>query len=352
MLKLFKTSEKTFGTPPGTLFQETETAFTATGTSYSETELEHSECKTVEDCIRFIERKDTYNWLNVTGKATNEVLRAIGDKFGVHDLVLEDIQNISEPSKFEEFDDFIFIVAKLLTLNPNTGGYSVGNIKLIISENTIITFNSVPVPIYLKLFKRISLKNTKIRKMGISYFLFALLDVLSDSNYQVLNKVIDKAEQLEISLQKDFRSFDATEIYQIKQFMSYAKRSVWGFTEIVNNIKVNDFLPLEDSMLPYYQDLEDHHKHMIEIIEFIYLATTDMFNLYISLNTQQMNEVMKMLTIFSAIFIPITFIASFYGMNFPEMPLLKQSWGYTITACTMIVIAVSMLLYFRRRKWF
>jgi magnesium transporter len=134
--------------------------------------------------------------------------------------------------------------------------------------------------------------------------------------------------------------------------MGHVKRSLWRHMEVVNSIRNSDFLDVNDDIIPYYRDLEDHYKHMRDIVDSIHAAATDMFNLYVSLNSQQMNEIMKVLTIFSAIFIPLTFIAGVYGMNFTFMPELRKPWGYPAALLLMTAVAVAMLYYFRRKKWF
>ncbi|GAB1535479.1 magnesium/cobalt transporter CorA [Geovibrio sp. ADMFC3] len=353
MLRVFKTPEKRLGSAPGTLHEESaDFGFLAACTSYNEDVFEHSSCDTVEACIDAIGREGTINWLNVTGDAIHGVLREIGRKLNVHDLVLEDIQNASQPLKFEEYDNFVFIVVKSLMYSHIREDFIIADTKILVGENYVITFSAEPVPMYLKLFKRLSQKNTKLRKLGVPYLLFALLDALSDGSYETLNRIIDIMEDLEGTVQENFQDFDVAEIYRIKQLMGHAKRSLWRYMEIINSIKVSDYMDIPDDVLPYYKDLEDHYKHMRDIVESVHATATDMFNLYVSLNGQQMNEVMKVLTIFSAIFIPLTFIAGLYGMNFQNMPELAKPWGYPAVLGLMTAVAGAMLVYFRRKKWF
>lgn len=353
MLRFFKTPEKRLGAAPGTLHEETaDYGFSAACTSYSEDVIEHASCDTAEACIAAISREDTINWLNVTGHATHDVLRELGRKLDVHDLVLEDIQNGSQPLKFEEYDNFVFIIVKSLVYNHNKESFTIADTKIIVGENYIITFSAEPVPMYLKLFKRLSQKNTKLRKMGLPYFLFALLDALSDGSYETLNRIIDTVEEMEEVVQENFQEFDIAEIYRIKQLMGHAKRSLWRYMEIINSIKVSDYLDIPDEVMPYYKDLEDHYKHMRDIVESVHSAATDMFNLYVSLNGQQMNEVIKVLTVFSAIFIPLTFIAGVYGMNFQYMPELSKPWGYPAVLGLMACVVCAMVIYVRRKRWF
>lgn len=352
MLRIFKTPEKRLGTAPGTIHDEAPgEGFFAVCTSFSEDTMEHFPCNTADECLNAIERKDRVNWLNITGLAGRDILRELGKRLDIHDLVLEKLQDSSRPLKFEEYDNFVFIIVKSLVYRYETDEFMVADNKIIVGDNYVITFCEEPVPMYLRLFKRISQKNTKLRRHGLQYFLFAILDVISDGSYETLNIIIDKMESLESVIEERPRDFDLAEIYRIKQLMENVKRSLWRYMDIINGIKSSDYLDLSSEVLPYYKDLEEHCTHMRHVVDSIHSAATDMFNLYISLNAQQMNAVMKVLTMFSAFFIPLMFITGIYGMNFDVMPELAKPWGYPAVLGLMASVAGGMFVYFRRKGW-
>jgi magnesium transporter len=351
MLRSYKTPNIKLGSAPGTIHDATSDSF-ITCTSFDEDDIEHFSCETIDDCIKAVKQKNKITWLNITGLAGRNILRELGKHLDLHDLVLENLQDSSRPLKFEEFDEFVFIIVKSLIYNYRDDSFCIVDNKIIVGENYVITFCEKPIPMYLKLFKRISLRGTKLRRHGLQYFLFALLDVMNDGSYDTLNIVIDKMDSLEQIIEESPKDFDLTEIYHIKQLMENVKRSLWRYIEVINGIKNSEYLELTDDMLPYYKDLEEHCTHMRYVVDSIHSAATDMFNLHISLNAQKMSEIMKVLTLFSAFFIPLMFITGVYGMNFNSMPELTKPWGYPAALGLMASIAGGMFFYFKRKGWF
>jgi len=352
-MRLFSEA-KPIGLSPGTLLhvgrQKTERG-SLSFIDYNPTQHQTAQDISLDKC-RELKNSDSVSWINFSGLHDIEQVNAIGQVFGLHALVLEDILNTSHQPKCEEFDDYILMIFKLIHLDAETGQLDQEQISMAVGPNWLITFQEKPDDIFERLRDRISRASGKIRNRGTDYLAYAILDSVVDSYFHVLSKIGEELESLEESLLLNPERNALHEIHRYKQELMMLRRAIWPL-----QMAISEFRQLEEPLLTegtaiFLRDLQDHITHAVESLEMMRDSSANLLDLYISLSSQKMNETMKVLTIMASLFIPLTFIAGIYGMNFETMPELKWAWGYPMIWALMISVTVGMLWYFKRKKWF
>ncbi|KUK14221.1 MAG: magnesium/cobalt transporter CorA [Synergistetes bacterium] len=340
------------GLPPGTLVY--------TGRHVEDFEIEVidydaekvKELKTgkIEDCLPLIE-KGAVTWINVIGLHNTEAIRKVGEHLNLHPLVLEDILNVTQRPKVEFFDDYIFLVLKMLTYNPELRKIESEHISVILGQKFVLTFQEKRGDLFDPVRGRIRSNKGIIRKRGPDYLFYALIDVLVDNYFYMLEKLGDEIEELEGEVIGSPASGTVHKIHELKRNLIELRRSIWPLREILNLLYKEKPDLIKEETIPYLRDVYDHIIQVIEIIESLRETTGGLLDVYLSSVSNKMNEVMKVLTIIATIFMPITFIAGIYGMNFEYMPELKWRWGYPVVLIAMLIISLGMIIYFRRKKW-
>lgn len=345
--------EKKIGLPPGTpVFVGEQKAEVAKITilDYDETQFQQREVKEVEECFLFRETP-TVTWINVDGLHDIEVIEKIGKHFDMHPLILEDIVNTQQRPKMEEFEKYIYIVLKMLYYDEETEGTQVEQVSLILGENYVISFQEREGDIFNPVRERIRNGKGRIRKMGPDYLAYALLDAVVDHYFTILEKDGEKVEILEDDVIKDPNPDTLQDIHKLKRDMIFLRRSVWPLRELINGLERVETALIRKSTRIYLRDIYDHTIQVIDTLETYRDMLSGMHDTYLSSVSNRMNEVMKVLTIIATIFIPLTFIAGIYGMNFEFMPELKWHWAYFTVWGVIAVIAVLMVIFFKRKKW-
>jgi len=354
MLRLFKKSSKTAGLPPGTLVHIGERKtdrVTIEIIDYDETRFEHKVDATIEDCAYFKE-KPTITWFNVIGIHDVGLIEKLGTLFEIHPLILEDIVHTGQRPKLQDLEDYLFLTFKMIDYEEAENEILAEQVSLILGPNFVISFQEAEGDVFNPVRDRIRNGKGRIRKMGSDYLAYGLIDAIVDSHFAVLEKI---GEQIEI-LQEEVLSNPTPQtleaIHELKREMIFLRKSVWPLREAVSGLERSESPLITDSVRIYLRDVYDHTIQIIDSVETFRDMTAGTLDVYLSSVSNKMNEVMKVLTIIATIFIPLSFIAGVYGMNFEYMPELKWHWAYPLVWLVMVGLGTVMLIAFRRKKWF
>ncbi|HUT53613.1 MAG TPA: magnesium/cobalt transporter CorA [bacterium] len=354
MPKSMKRRSKKRGLPPGTLVhigdKRTEKV-KITVMDYDENRFEEKVAAAVEDCQVYKDRKST-TWINIDGIHQVEVMEKLGKVFGLHPLVMEDIVNTDQRPKAEDYGDYLYIVARELSYNDQTGEIGNEQMSLILGRNFVLSFQETEGDMFDPIRDRIRNNKGKVRKSGADYLAYTLMDAIVDSYFSILEKLGERIESLEDQLVTEPTPATLRAIHNMKRDNIGLRRSVWPLREVITSLYRDESELINDTTRLFLRDVYDHTIQVIDTIETYRDLLAGMLDIYLSSQSNRMNEVMKLLTIIATIFIPLTFIAGVYGMNFKNMPEIESwNYGYAFTWAIMIAAAISMLIYFRRKKW-
>jgi len=347
-----RTSKKA-GLPPGTLIhigeKKTERV-QITLIDYDETQFKQEEVETVEECFPFKD-KPTVTWINIDGLHDVQVIEKIGRYFNLHPLLMEDILNTEQRPKTEDSGNYIFLVAKMLYYDDHTEQVEAEQVSLILGPSWVISFQERPGDVFNAVRERIQKGKGRIRKMGADYLAYSLLDAIVDNYFIIMEKFGDRIEDTETELATSPTPQTLQAIRAMKKEMVFLRKSVWPLREVVSSLERGESPLIHESTGIYLRDVYDHTIQVIDTVESFRDMISGMLDIYLSSISNRMNEVMKVLTIFAAIFIPLTFVVGIYGMNFEYIPELKWHWGYFGVLVIMASIAGVMLFYFKRKRW-
>ena len=353
MPKFIKKRSKKAGLPPGTLVhigeRKTE-KIKITIMDYDETQFQVRETETLEECYPFKDRP-TIIWINIDGIHEIETLEKLGDCFALHPLTLEDILNTDQRPKIEDYGEYIFIVLKMLYPDDETGEILAEQVSLVLGKNFVISFQEKEGDIFNSVRERIRSGKGRVRKMGADYLVYSLLDSIVDNYFIILEKLGERIEFLEEKLIINPVPETINLIHKLKREMIFLRRSVWPLREVIGSIERGESSLIKGSTNIYLRDVYDHTIQVIDTIETFRDILSGMLDIYLSSVSNRLNAVMKVLTIIATIFMPLTFIAGIYGMNFKYMPELEWRLGYPVILLTMVSIGVLMLVSFRKKKW-
>ncbi|MBS3741214.1 MAG: magnesium/cobalt transporter CorA [Candidatus Cloacimonetes bacterium] len=350
--KIKKVSKKV-GQPPGTLMHigngGTEKAEISL-IDYNKDTIVEKKVDSIEECREFKD-KSTVTWINIVGLGDLAVIRALGNKFGIHPLVLEDIVNTGQRPKLEDFENYLFIVLKMIFYKDKEGEIETEQVSLIVGSDFVISLQEKKGDVFNPLRERIRNGKGSIRKMGSDYLTYTLIDTIIDNYFIVLEKVGEKLEDMEEELVSDPSTETLQAIHRLKREMIYLRKSVWPLREVITRLERGDSLLIKKSSHIYFRDIYDHTIQVMDAIETSREMLTGMLDIYLSSVSNRMNDVMKVLTIIATIFIPLTFIAGIYGMNFEYMPELGWRGAYFVVLFVMLVVGAGMIAYFKNKKW-
>lgn len=351
MKPIIKKTSKTKGLPPGSLVyvgdKKTENPDISI-LDYNSKDSKEIKCKKIEECFSY-KNKTSITWINIDG-LNEEIIPKIGEKFEIHPLVLEDILNTYQRPKIENYGKYIFIVLKMLILDENNN-VSIQQISFILSKNMVISFQEKKGDVFDSIRERIRNNKGRIRKRGSDYLVYSLLDSIVDNYFSILEKVSEKIEIIEDKLIENPEPETLQEIHRLKREMIFVRKSIWPLREVINSLYREESKIIKNTTHVFLRDLYDHTIQVIDTVESFRDMISGMLDIYMSSVSNKMNEVMKVLTIFAAIFIPLTFIAGVYGMNFHYMPELGYQIGYPLVLILMLLVGITLLIYFKRKKW-
>ena len=353
MLQLIKRSRKKIGLSPGTLIHIGDKKIGEVKISlmnYDQGQLLEKELTSIEDAFPY---KDTppVTWINVDGLHDVDVIDRIGRHFGIHPLTLEDIVNTGHRPKAEDFEDYDYIVLKMLTYDEEKSHIKAGQISFVLGPHYLISFQETEGDVFNFVRERIRRAKGRIRKSGCDYLVYALIDAIVDHYFLVLEKMGEKIELLEVELLDDTQTENLQTIHHLKREMIFFRKQVWPLREILSTLMKEEASLIQETTQIFIRDLYDHTIQVMDTIESFRDVLSGLQDLYLSTVSNRMNEVMKVLTIMATIFIPLTFIAGIYGMNFEYMPELKWHWSYPMLWVLLVAIFVFMLFWFRKKKW-
>jgi magnesium transporter len=340
------------GLPPGTMPEVVEhhskEKVTIHVLEYDELGFSEATVDKASDLNRF-GKSGKVTWVNIDGIHNVPLIEEIGQVFNIHPLTLEDIVNTDQRPKFENYDEYDVIMMKMLFYERELGSEQ---LSIILMNNLVLTFQEVhggdPFTVIIE---RIRQGKGRVRKCGADYLAYALLDSIVDTYFNILEKIGDRIEEIDARLVADPQPEVLETMHQLKREMIYLRKAVWPVREVVAGFERSETIRLSKATQVYLRDVMDHSVRVIETVESYRDLITGMMDIYLTGLSHKMNEVMKVLTIISTIFIPVTFIAGVYGMNFEYMPELRSPYGYWITWGIMLSIMLLLVYYFRRKKW-
>lgn len=351
--RIIQKRQRKVGLPPGTLVytgdNKTETVRIAI-IDYDEAQFQEKETKNVEECFPFKD-KPTVTWINIDGVHQVDIIEKIGEHFGLHPLVLEDIVNTGQRPKMEDFVDYLFVVLKMLHYDEKEKAVRAEQVSLILGSNYVISFQETEGDVFDPIRERIRMERGRIRKMGADYLAYSLIDEIVDNYFVILEKLGEKIEDMEDALITNPTPETLQAIHGLKREMIFLRKSVWPLREVISRLERWESPLIDKSIAIYLRDVYDHTIQVIDAIETFRDMLSGMLDIYLSSVSNRMNEVMKVLTIIATIFIPLTLIAGIYGMNFKYMPELEQPWSYPVVWLIMLVVGIVMVIYFRRKRW-
>jgi magnesium transporter len=301
------------------------------------------ECKPLKD-------SKTVSWINVIGLNDLDTIEDFGKTFGIHPLVLEDILNVDQRPKIEDYGDYMFIVLRMITPDSEEVVKS-EQVSIILGKNFVISFQERKGDVFDPIRQRIRHSKGKIRSLDADYLAYAIIDSIVDNYFLVLEHIGGTMEALDEALLTVPKPDTLNKIYILKRKLAYLRKSVWPLREVVNKMHQGESPLIHDSTDIYLRDVYDHVIQIADNIESIRDTVGGMIDVYLSNISNRMNEVMKVLTIIATIFIPLTFVAGIYGMNFEFMPELGLWWAYPLVWILMGLITSIMLFYFHMRRW-
>ncbi len=346
---------ESMGLPPGTAVfvgEKKAESVKITVYNYDQEHTERRVVQSIEDCLQ-LKDEPSISWINVDGLHDVALLERLGLHYGLHPLTIEDIVNTEQRPKVDFFDNYIFIILKMYMFNVNTYEISIEQVSIILGENFVITFQEREEDgdVFDAIRTRLQTNKGRIKKGGADYLAYSLVDAIVDGYFKVLDRIGEEIEELEEQL---FASPDVVvleDLHDLRQELIVFRKSVWPLRNIINELDRQETELIKESTTIYVRDLYDHVVQVIESVETFREMLSGCLEVYLSTLSNKTNEIMKFLTIIGTIFIPLTFIAGVYGMNFKFMPELDWRWGYFLCWGFMLAIGGALLVYFRKKKW-
>ncbi|MFW6138515.1 MAG: magnesium/cobalt transporter CorA [Spirochaetota bacterium] len=358
MKKLFKksshkTSSSVIGLPPGTLVHIGErktknvriSIINYTQESYSEEQTED-----MDVCFSYL-RSPGVTWINVDGLHEPKVMEELGRNLSLHHLMLEDILNTWQRPKAEDYESYLFFVLKMLSYKDEEESIESEQVSLVLGRNYVLSFQERQGDVFDPIRERIKTNRGRIRKMGADYLAYSLIDAVVDSYFIILERFGQKLEDLEEELLVRPTSETSWKIHTTKRELISLRKSVWPLRELINTMQRVEGELIKKTTLIYLRDVYDHTIQVIDSTESFRDIVTGMLDTYLTSISNKMNSIMKVLTLIATIFIPLTFLAGIYGMNFEYMPELEWKWSYPIVWAVMVATALSLVWFFKRKRW-
>lgn len=353
MARFFKKREQQFGQVPGSLI------FIGTQKiaqpridviEYNKEEIKEHKKVSLDQLTEILKNDRTF-WINFFGIHDTSLISKIGEMFNIHPLAQEDIVNTAQRAKFEEFDDFYFLALKMLKYNEQIDKIVTEHLSIFVKDNVLVTFQEEKGNIFDPVRDRIRKNKGRIRSTGANYLSYVLIDTVIENYVMITERIGEKIEDIESDLIENANKGNLHKIENFKRELSFLAKVIKPVKELI--LKYIKFMNDEDLqwLQPYIRDMHDLYNHTLESIETYRELLNDYLQIYHSNISYKMNDIMKILTIFSAVFIPMTFLAGVYGMNFEHIPELSFKFSYPIFWGIIIILGISMLLFFKRKKW-
>ncbi len=351
-MRFFRRRARTVGLSPGTPVyvgeERTEPAQVEL-IDYDDTRIDERIIEDAGEAARLRE-SPTVTWLNVTGVHDVPLIERLGEALGLHPLVVEDVCHTDQRPKLDDYGDYIYLVVRMLRRTPD-GALESEQISFVLAPNLVVSFQEKPGDVFDPVRLRIREHKGRVRRLGADYLLYALLDAIVDHYFIVLEPFGDHTEELEERLVSSPGPDALRTIHGLRRELVYLRKSIWPLREALSALQRTESTLMRKTTVVFLRDLYDHSIQVIDTVEAFRDTVSGMLDIYLSSVSNRMNEVMKVLTIIATTFIPLTFIAGVYGMNFMFMPELRWPWAYFVVLGLMAAVAVVMVIYFRRKRW-
>jgi len=353
MARFLKKKTESLGRAPGELIFVGEKKVdqpTLKMIEYNSDLLHERELKTLEECTACNDH-DTVSWININGLHDLDLIEKVGTSFDIHSLTLEDILNTGQRPKMEDYDSYLYFAMKMMNYDEKRGIVVSEHLSIVVGDCFLITFQERPGDVFDPVRERIRKQKGRVRFAGNDYLAYALMDTIIDNYIYIIERIGEQIEDIEELILDNPDKSALSKINTYKRELNYLRKSIRPAREFILQLSRHESELIHDDTRPYLKDLLDLATQAVEIIDTYRDMLTDHLEIYNTLVNNRLNEIMKVLTIFSAVFIPLTFIAGIYGTNFEYLPELKFRYAYFIFWGVLIVVAFIMLRFFKKRKW-
>jgi magnesium transporter len=350
-MKLVQKRSRKTGLPPGTLVhigEKKPAKVTITAFNYAGARCDERQDLAVDGIAPPTDQSIT--WVDVGGVHQIDLLESLGKQFHLHPLLLEDIANTDQRPKLEDYETCLFLVIKMLSVTDRQD-IAVEQVSLVLGPNFVLSFQENGADVFTSVRDRLRGGKGRLRQSGADHLLHALVDAIVDQYFEVLEVLGEKIETLQDLVVSDPNPETLHRIHILKRQLMFLRRAVWPLREAANNLSRSESPFLQESTKVFFRDVYDHVVQIVDTIETLREMVSAGLDIYLSSISYRSNSVMKVLTIITTIFMPLTFIVGIYGMNFEHMPELKWEWGYFLVLGVMMVIAIAMLGFFKLKKW-
>jgi magnesium transporter len=350
-MKLVQKRSRKTGLPPGTLVhigEKKPAKVTITAFNYAGARCDEHQDLPLEGLAPPTDESIT--WVDVGGVHKMDILESFGKQFQLHSLLLEDIANTDQRPKLDDYETRLFLVMKMLSVTDRQE-IVVEQVSLVLGPNFVLSFQENGADVFTSVRDRLRGGKGRLRQSGADYLLYALIDAIVDQYFEVLEALSEKIEALQDLVVSDPRPDTLHKIHGLKRQLLFLRRAVWPLREAANSLSRSESPFLQESTKVFFRDVYDHIIQIVDTIETLREMVSTSLDIYLSSISYRLNAVMKVLTIITTIFMPLTFIVGIYGMNFEHMPELKWEWGYPLVLGLMVAIVIAMLGFFKHKKW-
>ncbi len=340
------------GLPPGSVVftgEQVQEPVSISVINYTESHFEQQDDVKIEDCVG-LKEQETVTWVNINGIHDVSLIKELGELVVLHPLIQEDLVNLGQRPKVEEYEGHLFFILKMLHYEEDAD-LEIEQVSLVVGKNYVISFQEYAGDVFEPVRQRLINSRGTIRQSGADYLAYSLIDTIVDHYFVVIEQLGERIEAIEESLLGEPDQEILVQINLLKREVIWLRKSIWPLREVISNVQRGDSKIFSKKALMYLSDVYDHTIQVIDMVETFRDLLSGLTDLYMSSLSQKMNEVMQFLTIVGTIFIPLTFIVGVYGMNFNDMPELEWAYGYPAIMVLMLVIGVALLIYFKRKKW-
>jgi magnesium transporter len=341
------------GLPPGTPVYVGERKAETTKISvfeYDEAGCSEKQLESVGDCTTY-KKSSGVVWINIDGINDISVVEAVGKLFSIHPLVQEDIVNTNQRPKIEEYTGYLFAIVKMLYEEPRSHAIQAEQVSIVVTPKIVISFQEREGDVFSPVRERLRSGKGLVRSRGSDYLAYCLIDAIVDHYFLILENLENRIMSLEDQVVDDPQPPVMQSIHSLKNDLAFLRRSLWPLREMLSRVERERLPLIHKDTLPFLRDVYDHAIRIIEILESFHEIVSGLMDVYLTSISNRMNNVMKVLTIIATIFIPLTFIAGVYGMNFQHMPELAWRWSYPAVWGLMVLVIIGMVIFFKRRKW-
>ncbi len=350
-MKLVQKRSKKTGLPPGTLVhigERKSEKVTVAVFRYSTTRCEELQVEQVDQLSPPAD--ESVIWINVGGVHKVEMVEMLGKQFSLHPLLLEDVTNTDQRPKLDDYEAYIFLVMKMLSLTDRKD-IAVEQVSCVLGKNYVISFQENGTDVFQPVRERLRGGKGRLRQSGADYLLYALVDAIVDQYFAVLEHIGEKIEAVQQAVVDDPKPETLNEIHALKRQLLFVRRAVWPLRDVMTNLSRSDCPFLQQPTKLFFRDVYDHVVQIVDTIEILRDMVSASLDIYLSSVSYRLNTIMRVLTVITTIFMPLSFIASIYGMNFEYMPELRSPWGYPLVLGVMAAVGVGMLVLFRNKRW-